>query len=192
MSDVPAPAGSPYDEWGRLTRFFQSARIAFARERDMWASRSIDAAERVRISSPEASYTVALQKHINAIDDAEMLHGFVLVHSYALAESAAADRLTVPPRSLGGIEDWGAQLLSTNDRDWTDVEGGLGGAVEVAITRNAIAHGSRTIDAAARERLLKAGARVMPVGTVVTLTYTELNEFRGRLLSLMNESGIGR
>ena len=187
VSEVPAPANSPYDEWGRLTRFLESARLAFARERNLWVSLGID--EQVRISASEGRYNVALHKHIDAVDDGEMLHGSVLVHSYALAESAAADRLAMDLRSLGGIEDWGARLLSTNDRDWSEVEGGLAGAVEVAVVRNAFAHGSRTIDPSARARLLAAGARTRPVGSVVTLPYSELKESRARLLSLLNVAG---
>lgn len=194
VSEAPSSAQSPYDEWGRLTRFLESARMAFARERNLWASLGIDEPEQVRISAPEdqARYSVALQRHIDAIDDAETLHASVLVHSYALAESAAADRLAMDPRSLGGIEDWGARLLSANGRDWTDVKGGLAGAVETAVARNAFAHGSRTLDAAARNRLLAAGAQTRPAGSRVTLTYTELREFRARLLSLLNAGGIRR
>ena len=159
----------------------------------MWPSLGIERAEQVRVSAPEGHYNVALPGHIEAIDNAEtLLHGSVLVHSYALAECAAADRLATDPRSLGGIEDWGARLLNTNDRDWTDVDGGQGGAAEVAVARNAFAHGSRTIDAAARARLFAAGARVGPAGSAVTMTYAELREFRGRLQSLLNASGIGR
>jgi hypothetical protein len=188
ISEVPAPANSPWDEWGRLTRFLESARLAFARERNLWASLGID--EQVRISAPDGGYNVTVHKHIDAVDDGETLHGSVLVHSYALAESAATDRLAMDSRSLGGIEDWGARLLSTNDRDWSEVAGGLAGAVEVAVVRNAFAHGSRTIDPSARARLLKAGARTRPVGSVVTLPHTELREFRDRLRSLLNVAGI--
>jgi hypothetical protein len=192
VSEVPAPAGSPYDEWGRLTRFLESARLVFARERNLWASLGIDDADQVRISAPEGRYSVTLHQHIDAVDDAETLHGSVLVHSYALAESAAAIRLATQPRSLGGIEDWGARLLDTNERDWSDVKGGLAGAVEVAVVRNAFAHGSRTIDAAARARLLAAGARTRPVDSALTLPYTDLRVFRARLLSLLNAAGIRR
>lgn len=188
LSEMPAPANSPYDEWGRLTRFLESSRLAFARERNLWASAGID--EQVRISAPDGHYNVALHKHLDAVDDGETLHGSVLVHSYALAESAAADRLAMDLRSLGGIEDWGARLLSTNDRDWSEVQGGLAGAVEVAVVRNAFAHGSRTIELSACGRLLAAGARTRPVGSAVTLRYTELREFRARLLSLLNVAGI--
>ena len=164
ISELPGPAGSPWDEWDRLTRFLESARIAFARERDYWASTSIEGAVQGRISAAEGHYKVTRRRHIDAIDDGEMLHGSILVHSYALVESAAAARLAMEPRSVGGIEDWGARLLDANGCDWRDVEGGLAGAVEVAVTRNAFAHGSRTIDTSARTRLLDAGARTRPVG----------------------------
>jgi hypothetical protein len=183
VSEPPAPADSPYDEWGRLTRFLESARLAFARERNLWASLGIDEPEQVRISAPPdgGRYNVTVVQHIEAVDDAETLHGSVLVHSYALAESAAASRLAIDPRSFGGIEDWGARLLSRNGRDWSDVKGGLAGPVEVAVARNAFAHGSRAVDASAQSRLLAAGARTRPPGARVKLTYAELREFRARL-----------
>jgi hypothetical protein len=38
--------------------------------------------------------------------------------------------------------------------------------------------------------MLKASARTRPVGSVVTLPYTELREFRDRLRSLLNVAGI--
>jgi hypothetical protein len=141
---VPAAANSPHEEWGRLTRFLESARLAFARERDLWASLGVGA--QVRISAPDGHYNVAVHRHIDAVDDGETLHGSVLVHSYALAEPAAADRLAMDVRSLGGIEDWGARLLATNGRAWGEVTGALAGAVEVPMVRNAFAHGSRTMD----------------------------------------------
>jgi hypothetical protein len=194
VSEPPLSVQSPFDEWGRLTRFLGSARLAFARERNLWASLGIDKPEQVRLSAPadQPRYSVDLQRHIDAIDDAETLHASVLVHSYALAESAAANRLEMDPRSFGGIEDWGARLLAANGSDRTAVMGGLAGAVETAVTRNAFAHGSRTLDAAARARLLAAGAQTRPAGSRVTLSYTELREFRARLLSLLKAGGIRR
>jgi hypothetical protein len=191
VSEPPEPVSSPYDEWGRLTRFLKSARTAFARERDLWASLGIDDPEQVRIALPEERNPVALHHHIAAVSDSEPLHGTVLVQSYALVESAAAEKLATPQRSLGKIEEWGTKLLASNDRDWSTVEGDRAGAVEVAVMRNAFAHGLRSIDAEAHARLLDAGARTRPVGSIVTLTYDELCEYRRRLRSLLNKSGIG-
>ena len=102
----------------------------------------------IRLAPPKdhPRYKVTLQEHIDAIDDAETLHASVLLHSYALAEAAAANRLAMNSRTFGGIEEWGARLLRANGRDWINVSGGLAGAVEIAVTRNAFAHGSRTLD----------------------------------------------
>ena len=83
-------------------------------------------------------------------------------------------------------------MLASAGRDWSEVKGGLAGAVEVAVVRNAFAHGSRAIDAAAETRLFDAGAKTPSAGSRVTLTYGDLREFRARLLSLLNTSGIRR
>ena len=182
------PINAPYEEWGRLTRFLESARLAFAHERDLWMSIGVGASTRIAPSG--GHYRVTVAKHLEAIGDEEMLHASVLVHSYALAESAAADRLAMDLRTLRGIEDWGARLLASNKRDWSAVNGGLAGAVEVAVVRNAFVHGSRGIDEPANTRLLKAGARTRVVGSKVALTYEELREYRSRLLSLLNTAGI--
>ena len=103
----PEPVSSPWDEWGRLTRFLGSAHLAFARERSMWASLGLDDPEQVRITAPEGHCNVAVHQHIDALSDSEPLYATVLVHSYAVVESAAAARLATPQRSLGRIEDVG-------------------------------------------------------------------------------------
>lgn len=38
----PAGQGELWDSWGALTRFLESARIALARERDLWTSLELD------------------------------------------------------------------------------------------------------------------------------------------------------
>ena len=188
----PEPVSSPWDQWGRLTRFFESARLAFAREQNLWASSGIGDPRQVRITAPEGRYNVTVSQHIDALNDAEPLYATVLVYSYGVVESAAAERLATPQRALGPIEEWGTRLLATNDRAWTHVTGGLPGAVEVAVVRNAFAHGSRLIDVKARERLLRGGAPTRLADSTVTLTHDELHAFRARLRSLLNESGFGR
>ena len=183
------------DEWDRLTRFLESARPAFARERELWESLGIHDPESVQISAradEHGQYSVALSKHIDAVEDAQTLHGSVLVHSYALAEATAIGRLGIDSRSHRGIEDWGARLLQSTGSDWSMVKGGLAGAVEVAVVRNAFAHGSRTFDEAAAARLLAAGASTRRVGAPLKLGYPQLRGFRARLLSLLTVGGVGR
>jgi hypothetical protein len=173
----------------RHQRFLESARLAFARELNVWASLGIDNPKRVKIAAPEGHYKVPVHQHIDALSDLEPLYATVLVHSYAVVESAAAERLATP-RKLGKIEEWGARILALNDRDWNHVEGRLAGAVEVAVIRNAFAHGSRSIDLQAQARLREAGAPARPVG--MTLTHVEVRAFRDRLKSLLNQSGFRR
>jgi hypothetical protein len=181
-------------EWGRLTRFLEGARLAFARERNMWNSLELVDSENAKLSAPMnggGRYKVELDDHLAAVADEEMLMASVLIHSYALAEWAAANHLDTDARLFEGIEDWGEQLLLSNDSGWEDLDGGLAGAVELAITRNAFAHGTREIDARAAARLKAAGAPQRSIGDRVTLDYTLLRKHRRRLRSLLHLGGLG-
>ena len=193
-----APSGFgatwPYDEWGRLTRFLESARLAFAREHDLWDSLSLRDPDEVRISAPGhlGTYNVALTQHLSAVRDNETLFTSVLIHSYALAESAAALHLGSTSSPGPSIEVWGAKLLQTTGDSWADVKGGQGGLVEVAVLRNTFVHGGRNVTRKDAERLTRVGITSRPAGSTVTLSYTDLREYRGRLLSLLNHGGVGR
>jgi hypothetical protein len=191
---VPSPADFTFDEWGRITRFLESARLAFARERNLWTSLELDAPGDVRVSTPvhQGRYKVKLEQHLAAVSDEETLYASVLLHSYALAEAAAGEKLGVEVRSFGGIEDWGSRLLAANGAVWTDVRGQKGGAVEIAVVRNAFAHGSRSIDASAEQRLQAVGITGRVAGSPVSLTYSDVREYRGRLLSLLRYGGVRR
>jgi hypothetical protein len=182
-----------WDEWGRLTRFLESARLAFARERSLWASLELCSAEDIKLSAASAhgTYRVALNQHLAAVSDEETLLASVLIHSYALAESAAARRLGGEARDYGGIEDWGARLLATTDTTWNALAGGIAGAVEVSVVRNAYAHGGRRIDQAAVRRLHAVGRTHPRVRDPVTLDYATLRVFRGRLRALLGLGGVG-
>lgn len=176
-------------EWGRLTRFLESTRIAFARERGYLTS----LAPRSQAKAPRltaGNYSIGLDAHLAAIGDEEILFASVLVHSYALAEWAAAMRLAARAQTFEGIEDWGGRLLAANGRSWHDVEGGRPGAVEVAVIRNGFAHGDRTFDEKEIVRLRAAGANGWKSGDRVVLTYAMLRRYRKRLCSLLNEGGI--
>jgi len=133
-----------------------------------------------------------LKDHLDAVRDEETLLASVVIHSYALAESAAAERLGGDARDFGGIEDWGTRLLATTGSTWDCLEQGLAGAVEVAVFRNAYAHGSRRIDASAANRLRHVGIKTPADGDLVPLDYPTVKQFRGRLRELMNLGGVGR
>ncbi len=193
VHDSPGVAAI-WSEWGRLTRFLESARLAFARERNLWASLELRSAEDVRLSAATTHgiYKVALTQHLAAVRDEETLFASVLIHSYALAETAAAERLRGDARDFGGIEDWGTRLLATTSSTWDSLNEGVAGAVEVAVVRNAYAHGARRVDVLAANRLRAVGKTQPKAGDLVVLDYPTLKVFRGRLRSLMSHGGIGR
>jgi hypothetical protein len=179
-------------EWGRLTRFLESARLAFARERSFLGSIEFARPEAVKLSLrvQGGDYTVALDEHLDAVGDEEMLLTSVLIHSYALAEWAAARHFRVDARSFEGIEDWGERLLAANGRKWSDIEGGRAGAVEVAVVRNGFAHADRIFDDREIARLRAAGANGWKPGDRMVLNYPRLRRYRTRLRSLLNEAGV--
>ena len=181
-----------WSEWGRLSRFLESARLAFAREHDLWSSLELRAPADVKLSAAteRGKYTVALREHLAAVRDEEMLLASVLIHSYALAENAAAERLGDDARDFDGIEDWGARLLATTGATWDDLNEGIAGAVEVAVVRNAYAHGTRRVDALAAKRLRAVGNTQQKAGDPVVLDYSTLRVFRGRLRALMRLGGV--
>jgi hypothetical protein len=186
MSDI-------WDSWAGLTRFLESARLAFARERNLW--HSLELAEpddvSIKVRSGTGWYKARLDQHIDAVNDEVTLYASVLIHSYALMEAAAADAL-MSDRVKGGVGGWGRLLLKQTDSSWDQVRDGEAGAVEVAVVRHAFAHGTKEIDADAFKQLSDVGAPLRAIGDPVTLTYSELLVYRGRMASLLNTSGLAR
>ena len=184
---------SLWETWAELTRFLESARLAFARERTLWQSLELANQEdaRLKVRVGKGWYKTRLDQHVQAVMNEEILYASVLIHSYALAESAAMEALVLT-RAPGGIEEWGCRLLSQAGAGWARVKDGEAGAVEVAVVRNAFAHGTRCIDTLASKRLIVAGAPHRSAGARVTLSYEELRTYRGRLASLLNEGGLQR
>lgn len=181
-----------WTEWGALTRFLESARIAFERERNIWHSLELSDREAVLITTRTGArrYEVSLRDHIGAVDNEVTLFASVLIHTYALAEDAACRHIGLDSRTSRGIETWGKQLLDAYGRDWTGVLDGEPGAVEVAVVRNAFAHGTRTIDDPSAARLAQAGSPLRSPGDSVNLTYEELRLYRDRLRSLLRTGGV--
>jgi len=182
-----------WDEWGRLTRFLESARIAFQREARLWQSLELEDPRNatVHVVDGDASYSVTLDQHRAAVSDDWLLFGLVLISSYAVAEAATADKLGLTQlTNIGGIEVWGKRLLDGAGNSWSDVKDGLPGAVEVAAIRNVIAHGDRTYSANAVKRLSAAGITDRVAGTPVVLDYGTLREYRARLKSLLRAGRI--
>ena len=182
-----------WNEWGRLTRFMESARISFQREARLWQSLELQKPEeiKVHVNDDKSYYAVTLEQHCQAVNDDWLLFGLVLVASYALAESAASEKLGLTNMTdVGGVETWGQRLLDGAGSKWSDVKDGKKGAVEVAVVRNVIAHGDRTYSQTAVNRLSSAGIANIKVGDPVVLTHAVLKDHRARLKSLLRAGSI--
>ncbi|MFN8151775.1 MAG: hypothetical protein U0R24_11710 [Solirubrobacterales bacterium] len=177
-----------WDEWQRLTRFLESTQVAYDRE--------IQSLSSLRGNSltvrSAGTYEVPLDEHLATVKDKDILFASVLIHSYALAESAAATHLAIPLRELDGIEEWGTTLLENAGASWEQVDGGKAGAAEVAVARNAFAHANPELDAQAVNRLRRAGAKGHTIGDPVSLHYGALQQYRKRLRVLLVVGGIRR
>lgn len=194
--DGAAEAHRPgiWDRWGALTRSLMSIRIAMQRERGLWDGLDFTNRSHVKIKETvgDGKFTVRLVDHVAAIDDEATLLAAALVLSYSIAESAATESLGLDSRQVTGIEDWGARLLAANGRDWSLVDGGLAGAVEVAVIRNLIVHGADRVDNKSHARLVRAGCSAMQLGSPVVLEHPIVGTYRARLRSLLMAGGLGR
>lgn len=193
MSQDPAVelASRLWRQWRDVTRFMESTRIAFARERQIWNSLEISSPHDVRLSAPAGigTYQVALRDHLDVIETEDMLLASVLIHTYAIAEAAASERLGSDARSVGGIEAWGGKLLALAGNDWGAVLDGRAGVVEAAVVRDAFAHGTDTLDATAAGRLSTEGIPAA-AGDRIALDYEYVKRLRDRLRSLLRVGGF--
>ncbi len=184
--------GQVWADWKALTRFAESGRIAFEREANLWGTLQLADRHEAKVTSSagQGRYSISLDDHVSTMRDLSIFHASILIHTYTLAEFAACDRLAIDSRQAGGIEVWGTQLLTANSKSWQDVMDGLQGAVEVAVYRNAFAHGSRVVDAQAAKRLLAAGSTELGEGDSLKLDHDRLKLFRDRLRSLLRLGAI--
>ncbi len=179
------------EDWKRMTRFLESVRIALAREIRLWETLQLENPAQAKIRSLQGNteYQVTLDGHRFAISDEPLMHGMVLLYSYALAESGAAMKLGKTTADLGVIESWSDQLVTQSGNDWNQVLGGKQGIVEVAVYRNAIGHGCSTFEDHHFNRVDNAGGPGSPpswhVGDTISLDYETLKAFRSRLKSLL-------
>ncbi|BCS52957.1 hypothetical protein [Geobacter sp. SVR] len=182
-----------WEEWKRLTRFLESSKIAFERELNIWSSLQVPDLGTARITTLNGSsrFTATVDEHVGTLQDEDLLYFIVLTYSYSLCECYARVKLGLGEgdRLPGGIEGWGGQLLSQTGRVWSEVLGGRAGIIEVAVARNFIAHGSRTISQSTIDRFQSAGEPCpWGLGDSVGISYELVEEYRRRLKSLMRLS----
>lgn len=187
------PVSALWSRWGALTRSLISTRVAVERERSFWESLNFTNRSNLKIKAKVrgGGFTIRLVDHVRALDDEGTVLGAALVLSYSLAESAATDHLGLDSRRVAGIEDWGGRLLKSANASWSQVEGGLAGAVEVGVVRNLIVHGADSVDLKSHQRLVTAGCAQFEAGSPLLLDYEAVGVYRGRLRSLLMIGGLG-
>lgn len=182
-----------WSEWGRLTRFHESSRLALAREQRLWSELELADADSamVRVQNGERTYQATVAQHRGAIADEWLLNASILIYSYALAEAAAEEVLGPGSTDAGGIETWGTALLSRAGNSWDTVEGGQGGVVETAIVRNLLAHGEAAYTQSSLNRLMAVGGiPTWAPGDPLRLTYEDVLTHRARLKSLLRNGTL--
>jgi len=179
--------------WGALSRSLISTRVAVERERSFWEDLNFTNKSQLKLKAGSGGqrFTIKLVDHVAALEDEGTVLAATLILSYALAESAALDRLGVDARQAKGIEDWGSLLLEHAGQDWSKVTDGLGGAAEVGVIRNLIAHGQAAVDEKSIARLKRSGSKSFRLGEPIALDYERVGIYRARLRSLLTEGGLG-
>lgn len=179
-----------WEEWKRLTRFLECSKIAFQRELGLWSGIEVADLNSVRISTQngQSRFSLTASEHLDTLRDDDLLLFVVLTYSYSLCECYARVKLGLGEgaRLNGGVESWGEELLAATGNQWADVLGGRAGLIEVAITRNLLAHGSRSIGKSTLDRFANAN-ELCPwaLDDTVSLTYEKAEEYRSRLKSFM-------
>lgn len=198
-----------WTRWKELTQFLALSDHVLLSQQDQWRALPIPDKQNVRILRKDGPYTFETNgaTYEAILSDRHVLASVVLLNSYALVESAvrqiygvlAADAAVTTPMLVhirantmsignllknGGIETWGTQVLTDLGRDWSYVETQKAGLVEVAIVRNAIAHGEADVTQSMINRAGGSGASLpWSVGIPIRLDIALLREYRNRLRS---------
>lgn len=204
-----------WEEWRRLTRLQWSGSIAFDAEIDRARTLPGSAAERqVERTEAGGTYRTSIENHLVTLSDRGLFHALLFLRSHALLESHAKlirfmidtgdwSPISQLPseglldtieenRLIGGIAVWSNDLVERTGQSWDLVYGGASGLVEVALIRNAIAHGQRRCGPKLRKRFAEAAiACPFAEGDELNLSFERLHEYRGRIRSFCRVIGDG-
>lgn len=198
-----------WTRWKELTQFLALSDHVLISQQEQWRALPIPDKQNIKILRQDGPYKFETDgaTYEAILSDRHVLASVVLLNSYALVESAVrqvygilvADAAATTPLLTqirantisigdllknGGIETWGTQVLADLGRNWSYVETQKAGLVEVAIVRNAIAHGEADVTQSMINRAGASGASLpWLVGSPVRLDIALLKEYRHRLRS---------
>ena len=145
-------------------------------------------ATRIVISEGSRTFKSTLEEHERTMQDESLLFSVGLLTSYALTESFARIKLSIPENAdlPGGIEAWGTSFLQRTSHDWAYVVDGLQGIIEVSVARNFAAHGTAIVTQSTINRFTNLGLQCpWPKGGSITMDCATLDTYRARLRSFM-------
>lgn len=185
---------SLWTEWGKLTAYYNALDVACDWYSAIWSLVPIERIDdttvlKVRGVSEFKKRTGDFRVLLNSRDP---LAQMVFLSSYTLFEDycndafvalAAAGKTPQQDEYLGGgIECWSEKLLHAAGRDWTAVQCGRSGMLEVGLIRNALVHGSSTFSNNDVARFTSRGIPAsIYVGQRVPSSAVEVFELRHRL-----------
>lgn len=198
-----------WNRWKELTQFLALSDHVLLSQQEQWQGLPIVDKDNAKILRQDGPYKFETdgRTYEAILKDRHVLSSVVLLNSYALVESlvrqvydllepdsTVSSSLLVDIRSgatsvssvlkSGGIEVWGTRLLNDLGRDWSYVETGQAGLIEVAIVRNGIAHGEAAVTQGMANRAASNGATLpWQIGDSISLDIARLKEYRHRLRS---------
>jgi hypothetical protein len=138
-----------FEEWKRLTRWWNCTLTASARESLYWKSAGIrepSSAELVFSHRTNSNFGISATDYAAALDDQSMMASLVLLMSWTLLEQRGRQVLQLKDSDqLPQLEDWGRKALTAQGARWSQVFGGRKGLVEVSSVRNSVAHGNHRV-----------------------------------------------
>jgi hypothetical protein len=185
-----------WTEWGELTRLIQSSRIAFDRE----VNYRRNSKEEVQSVGEKFKYEIQIKDHIKTLETEHLICLAFLTLALSICERFVRGKLGLGPEVelSGGIEAWGGKVLRLAARvpqdqpisdEWSKVDGGLAGCIEVQEARNSNLHQGNRISQRSINRFVDHG-HVSPwkLNDEFSLDFDLLETYRGRLKSLMRLS----
>ncbi|MFQ2287400.1 hypothetical protein [Aeromonas dhakensis] len=198
-----------WTSWKELTQFLALSDHVLISQHEQWRQLPIPNKPTIKILRQDGPYKFETdgETYEKILADRHVLASVVLLNSYALVESAvrqiyellisdlsvntplltqirAAQTSITDTVKNGGIEAWGTRILTDLGRDWSYVETGKTGLVEVAIVRNAIAHGEANVNQSMVNRVNAVGGNLpWNIGSPIRLDIARVKEYRHRLRS---------
>jgi hypothetical protein len=207
---------SIWDEWKSWTRFQALIDYSLETSATLWQGLPVKDRDQVTIQRTlgQSRFACPGNQFLPMLQDRHTISSLLVLSSYALIEGHIEEVLdymvtagvvgiqivddvragTQTAKTFiasGGIETWGTSLLLQLGRDWGNVHDGCGGIVEVAIVRNALAHGARTVTQSMINRVQQnGGALPWAIGAPIRLDLSLVRTYRDRLRSFARVIGF--